>query len=535
MAGEKLSNRQKMISMMYLVLTALLALNVSKDILDAFVVVNDGLEANIASTEIKNKVVYAQLELADKVNPMKARPFWEKAQDVQATTKELYDFIEGIKWELIQESEDVTQEIAAGMSLASVEKKDNYDIPTHIMIGSSEDGSKGRAGELKRHIEQLREHILEIVGDTPEERANIGLLTEEFKSLEGNLTWEVHNFDHTPMAAAVTILSQLQSEVRNAEYYAINHLNNEVDGETIPVDAVAARVMSRTNYVLLGEDYEADIFLGAYSSTAQPDMRIGTLDEGGENLARTTDSLVVENGMGKYRVKADREGVFTYEGTVDYTMPSGEVRHYPFKSEYIVARPNVVVSPTQLNLVYKGISNPLSISVPGIPAENIVASITGGNSLRKLSNGSYEANIVNGSPWEVEVLVSARTETGTKPMGKMKFKVKALPRPYARIAKILSSGRMSGNDLKIQKLIAEYSRDFPFLLSARVIYFKMGVKLPNGNYIEKESHSNKLTPDMVTIIGKLRPGTKVFFDDIKAKGSDDVKHELGNIKVVISR
>ena len=152
MSGSKNTPRQKMIGMMYLILTALLALNISKDVLDAFIVVNKGLENTNKNFANRNDDLYAQFDLAKSVDPVRVSSNWEKAQNVKKQAKNLIKYINELKVKLIAETDGVTIQVADTLQMANINGKDNYDIPTNIMIGSSEDGSNGASRDLKNKL-----------------------------------------------------------------------------------------------------------------------------------------------------------------------------------------------------------------------------------------------------------------------------------------------------------------------------------------------------------------------------------------------
>lgn len=530
MAGQKETPRQKMIGMMYLVLTALLALNVSKDILEAFVVVNQGLEVNLENFGEKNHRLYAELDLAKAVDTKKATPFWEDAQRIKDAGHELDLFLRELKVEVIAQTEDIPMDQARKTPLEDTDNKDNYDIPTHIMMGSSEDGSDGRSSELRKKIEAFRILVADVLSKHRLSTDDLGLEITDGHGLENNESWEQHNFYHTPLAGMITILSKLQNDVRNVEYQSVIGLLDALDAGRIPFDTVAARVMPVSNYVLLGEEYQADVFLAAFSKTQSPKMLLGDVDPETNEISSVTDSLEVNNGMGALRIQTDREGVFNYNGVINYTLENGDVKTFPFESEYIVARPSLVVSPVKMNVLYKGVDNDLEISVPGVASENIEARITGGNRLIKVRNGVYKTAMAKGSPANVEVQVSAKMPDGsTRAMGSMKFRVKPLPKPYATFMR-KSSGKISMKEIKAGKFLrCIYEEGFPYALSAKVTKFELFTRVRNKPVFLDPAVGPELTPDMKTTLEKLRRGDRFSFEGIEAKDQAGGKHELGSI------
>jgi gliding motility-associated protein GldM len=521
MAGGKESPRQKMIGMMYLVLTALLALNISKDILDAFVRINQSLETTSSGSMTKNQLMYAEFDKQRGIDPEKVQPYWEKAQKAKAQCESTYQFIETLKKKIIAETEGVSTTVADTIKLANVDSKDNYDIPTHVLFGASEDGSGGDALLLKQKIDSFRIALSMLL---PEETGNnkiIGLETEEYITDEGKSSWVIHHFYNSPMAATLTTLSKLQNDIRNAEFNVINTLYTNVKKDDFTFDTIAAKVVAPTNYVLQDEDYKAEIFLAAYSTTQQPQILINN------------NEVPVSNGMGQYIIKASTEGVHEYSGNIQLQAPNGSIKNYPFKSDYIVAKPTLVVSPTKMNVLYIGPENPISISVPGIPSEFIQATISGGNTLQKVSNGEYVARLSKHSPPNVEIAVSAKMPTGEiKTFGVFKLRAKIMPNPYPCFVKYSKEGRKevikSGS--KIQKstlmsqsaLFAEFEPNFDFKMNVEIVSFDVSIIKSSQALPEIPSSGKRLSEEILKVFEKTEKGSKIIIEHIKAKD------EVGN-------
>ncbi|MCW3072602.1 MAG: hypothetical protein JWO44_2492 [Bacteroidetes bacterium] len=493
-----------MIGMMYLVLTALLALNVSKDILDAFVIVNKGLEnSNLNFTE-RNEKLYADFDLAKTVDPVLVTPNWKKAQDARKESEKLVAYIDELQKQMITETEKVEKSVADTLQMQNIENKDKYDIPTNIMIGDSEDGSKGASRELKNKLIQYRELLTGYILPVDRKNVKVDINTDDPKFSEENENWELYNFYDRPLVACLTILSKLKNDVKNSESLVVDYLLKQTDGEVMKFDTVAAKVVSQSNYVLLGGEYKADVFLAAFSKTKKPEITIG------ENI-----KLDVKNGLGKYTVKADKEGIVDYEGMIRITSAKGKESVFPFKSQYIVARPSLTVSLDAMNVMYPGLDNPVSISVPGIPTENLSVSATGGT-LIATGSGKYNVKVSGGT--KVDLNVFATMDNGEKKnMGTMSFRVRPIPKPKAKFWEITDSGVMSKSVAEAQQgLIAQYD-NFVYNITAKVTSFKMIVFTASG-VLELQSTNNMLTPQMKEQLKLIRRNSRIMFEDIQAVG-----------------
>jgi gliding motility-associated protein GldM len=520
MASAKESPRQKMIGMMYLVLTALLALNVTKDILDAFVIVNKGLEnSNLNFTE-RNEKLYADFDLARTIDPVKVTPSWKKAQEIQKQSTELSAFISDLQKKLVVETEGIAPTVADTLQMQNIFNKEDQNKPTNIMIGDSEDGSAGASRDLKTRLIKYRELLTSYVEPKDRPTVKIDINTDDPKNVENNENWEMYNFYDRPLVASLTILSKLKNDVKNAESQVVDYLLKTTDAEVMKFDTIAAKVVPQSNYVLLGEEYKADLFVAAFSKTKNPEITIGG-----------TQVIPTDNGLGKYTVKTDREGIVDYSGMIKLVSAKGKAVTFPFKSQYIVARPSLTVSADAMNVVYQGLDNPISVSVPGIPNEKLSVSATNAT-LRAIGNGKYNIKVSGGN--KVDVNVFATMDNGErKSMGTMSFRVKKIPKPKAKFGEITDSGMMTISKASSQQgIIAQYD-NFEFNIVSKVTSFTMVVFTANGT-IDLKSPNNMLTPEMKQQILRLRKNSRIMFEDIQSVGPDGIPVKLSPLTVKIN-
>ena len=273
MSGGKETPRQKMIGMMYLVLTALLALNVSKEILEAFVVMNTGLLKTDKNFEANNGLLYNSLKGQLELDPVRAKVPYENSQKVKKWSDELHQYVAEIKSELIQAEEQVSKEIADTLDLSRVNSKDKYDNCTRIMCG--ETGTGGKASELKEKINGFKKNLLSVLSPEASKSTTLGLDTEDppRKGVEKE-TWETNKFYHLPLAAQISVLSQMQTEIRNAEGTVLNELFKSIGAKTIKVDKLAAQMIPSSSVVTIGDEFSAKIFVAAFNSSMTPDVTV---------------------------------------------------------------------------------------------------------------------------------------------------------------------------------------------------------------------------------------------------------------------
>lgn len=571
MAGGKETPRQKMIGMMYLVLTALLALNVSKEILNSFVLINDSLEITNENFNNKNQSQYAAFSAAKANDPEKVTPWYDKAIAVKEKADNLVDHIEDLKRYLIMKTDKHDTTITMGyvadldnatseaarkaaaaivdsvFSLRNVNSKDNYDIATNIMIGGEEGKLKEgsyTASELVGLIDAFRD---DLIGNIDPGKSGgqsiINALKFNFKtdttikvSDSESEPWALANFYHIPLAAVVTNLSKIQTDVRNAESDVVKYLFREVDASDFKFDTLAAKIIA-PNLVFAGDEYKAEIFVAAFSTTQNPNVLIGTVDTtGGVPKIKggiDSTSVVVEKGVGTYTVKAGSEGLKKYEGIIEVKSPDGLIIPYPFKSEYMVMKTGVVVSPTKMNVLYIGVDNPISVSVPGVAPENVTATLTGGSLSNdsKAGKGNYIAKVTGGKEATVNVSAKFGEEGTSRRMGDFKFRVKRVPDPEAFCGG-QTDGLISKAKLVAAGAVIPKMKNFDFDLTFRVTSFEITMNI-NGDLITSTANGNRFTAEMKNRIKRLKGGSRLYIENIKAIGPDGVPRKLKPINFKI--
>lgn len=536
MAAGKLSPRQKMIGMMYLVLTALLALNVSKDILRSFVVVNNGLENSEKTFNKDVNNLYAKFDEKKTIDPQRVLENWKKAQQARKMAQELGTYLDGLKKSLIRETEGFKNREEDTIQLAFVEAKDNFDTPTYIMIGESEDGSTGEARKLKDRLIKYRNDMLALLPEQDRKQINFTIDTEDPKNPEeeDERTWEMNNFYHAPLAASVTLLSKIQTDVKSAEVAVVDALLKNVDADVIPFDTVAARIVAQSNYVLLGEDYQADIFLAAFNKTLKPQVYVGDYNTQAGKFNGGFDSVNVQRGIGKYSVPASSEGIKKYSGVIKMKTPKGKEMQFPFESEYIVARPALTVSADKMNVMYPGVTNPVSVSVPGIPNEKLRVSINNGTMTNR-GGGHYDVTGLTAGTADISVTATMDDGT-TRSMGKITYRVKPLPKPYPFCNKATpdNSRVIPGDISNATGIGCSYGSDFPFDAKGKVVSYNITVMGQSGIVHDYTSTTtNMFNEQTMRVLRSLRKGMKVYFSEIYAIGADGKRVKLGDLNITV--
>lgn len=507
---------------MYIVLTAMLALNVAADILNGFTMVEESIKVNTRGTEARNKNLYLKFQDLNSQNPAKVGEWLKKANNVKKASDELYNKIQDLKTLIVKTADGPEGDPD------HVQARDNLDAAGRV--GLQEGMGEGK--KIKEAIDAYRDLMISYVkSDT----AKASQLKKTFNMGEvvghDGITkqkWEVATFEMMPVAAVVTILSKIQSDVRNTEGEVVNYLKSMVDADDYRVNKIEAKVIPNSKYVIRGGKYTAEIVLVASDSTQKPEVYIGG------NPSTGTGGSLVKDGL--YEVVANATGDKKYAGYIRLNSPIG-AKVFPFESDYNVGEPTAIISADQMNVFYAGINNEVSISVPGVPASAISAVCQGG-SLQKSGKGWVVRPHKVGQP--VTISVSAKIDNKVQAMGKKSFRVKMLPPPVAFIAyevngvpyKYKGEGMIRKSDLmNVTKLNAELN-DADIEAKYYVTSFEMNVQSAMGAIVERSAGAG-FTARQMASIRNMQRGAKFFLSDIKAKGPDGVERTLPPMQVVL--
>lgn len=541
MASGKLSPRQKMINMMYLVLTALLALNVSKEILDAFVTVNNGLENTKLSLKDKVDAQYTSFEAFAQENPAKYGAAWNEAKKIKAAGAELIAYIDTIKAKSIITAEGLPfDSVVLGdgrlMDLQKVNKKDSHDELTHLLIGDEPAKPKDgpwSATELRTKLEAFRDMVKNSrKGDADLAAAMDRIFNfEDRKDASGTMNnWQSINFYHVPLAAGVTILSKIQSDVRNAEGEVVKRMMDAVEGQSFKFNKLTAIIRPLSSAVTVGSKYQAEIFLGAYDDQNIPEVyicgpgaRVDTTSNPPKIIGEAI-KLPMNGARAQLEQAATSAGLKSVTGIIKFKPVGGKEEVQPFTAEYDVAAPTLVVSPTKMNVFYRGVDNPVSVSVSGYIDKNIAASTTNGT-LSKSADGYI---MRPGKESEAIVSATVTNPDGTKKsMPGMKFRVKNVPNPQPFFGgKSISDETIKKAELTAAAGVIAKMIDFDFDLKFEIVEFKLTMVV-SGTPIEKMTKGPAVSGDMREMLAKAKPGQKIFIEGIKARGPDGTVRNLG--------
>ncbi|RYF22334.1 MAG: gliding motility protein GldM, partial [Flavobacteriales bacterium] len=493
------------INIMYLVLLAMLALNVSDTILDAFKNINDSLDTSKNNVNTSINQLFSAFENSKlKEEPARAQPIYERAKQAQAAADELNNYIESIKKEFTTAGDGIDPETD------DLVNRSNQDIAQNIMINQK------KATQLKDKINATREKLISLLD--PADRANVAFSLEAkdpVRKRKGN--WQETYFgEGTPLTAAMTILTKLQADTKNAEAEVVKKLFGNMDKAQVNLDQFAAVAVAPTSYVIQGQPYTAEVFLTASDSRSTPDISVNG------------NKLSIKEGKGTYTGGTSSVGEFTWVGTIRVRQTDGQVKEYKTQPQkYQVAKPSATVSSTKMNVIYAGIPNPFTVSAAGFPLESVRATISAGS--MSGSNGNYNVNVSGGQVGsEVSINVSATNAGKTVSLGAQKFRVKAIPKPVAKVGG-RAGGDIASVQLKSESEIEADLDDFPFDVKFKIQRYKLTVIKPRSDAVTISGSGGSFAGAVKAAINSVTPGTRVFFEDIVSVGPDGRQNVLPSL------
>ncbi len=515
----KMTPRQKMINLMYIVLTAMLALNVSSDVLDGFIQVEEGLSRTNININERNNSLYTELADFNKQNPEKGGIWFNKATEVVSETNAIYNYIDSLKTLVVKTAD------GANGDVNNIKRLDDIEAAAVVMLPPS--GNKG--AELRNKITLYREYIASLMTDE-QRRNNIetALATNATRE-EGTLanqSWETSMFEHMPVVAAVTLLSKIQSDVKYAEGEALNQLIGQIDAKDVRVNKLDALVIPNSKNVMRGSKYTANIVLAAVDTTQRPAIFI--------------NNVKLDEGTSIYEFVTNSTGVFDYSGYLELPNGNGEITKYPFESSYTVIEPMASVSATMMNVLYAGINNPITIAVPGVTPNNISATMTNGSLSRSANGWIAKPNKVGST---AVLTVTATIEGRTQTVATTDFRVRRLPDPMPYIAFTDSDGnsdRYKGSKPFAKQLllsadgISAAIDDNLLNVNYKVLSFETIIFDSMGNAIPEVSDGAKFSARQKNSFRRLSRGKRFIVSRVKAIGPDGIERIISPMEVIIN-
>lgn len=503
--------RQLMINLMYLVLTAMLALNVSSEILHAFQTINQSITSSNSSIEEKNKKLYDGLDEQESQEASRDRvkPYNDKAKQVKADAAEMIKYLEEWKEKVIQESggrEDGPN--------GDIKRKDNIDASTLLLV------ERKGGDEIKKKLEDLKAKMLSVINEEAKKQFEnslpIKVVNPQKSDNNPQADWSTGYFYNMPTMAVVTLLSKFQNDVRNSEAVIVNELFKEAGDVQIKFDKMKALAVPKNSYVLAGQDVEAQIMIAAYNNAVNPKVTV------------SSGSTEIKEGVATWKSKASGVGLQTVRGTVSIDL-GARTETQPFEFQYMVGSEGASMQLDKMNVFYIGVPNPITVSAAGYSLEDVSVSIDGATISAGAAKGKFEVMV--SKPGNVTAKIMAKTATGSKQVGSQEIRVKRIPNPIAKVGGI-TGGPIFTNIFKSQLGVLADLENFDFAARFVVTSFDFSVVPKRGEAIGPFSVKGSkfdANPQVIDAIKRCKPGDKIYIEEISAIGPDKSTRKLGTV------
>ena len=508
------SPRQKMINLMYVVLMAMLALNVSTDVLEGFSLIDRSIRMTTENSAEENRVLYDEFKRLMAENPAKTSAWFSKAQEVRNMSDSIFGFADSLKDEIARQADGEDADVS------NLRNREDLEAASHVMLAPG----TGKGEELYHAINSFRKKMVALVDDPLKRKVLESNLSTEVSDPEGK-NWQEKMFEQMPAVAAITFLTKIQNDIRYAEGEVLHSLMGNIDEKDVRVNALSAFVIPNAQTIVRGNRFSANIVMAAIDTTRVPDIYIGD------------QKVSLQNGL--YEVVCGRTGDFTLSGYIELAGAGGEIIRRDFSQKYSVVDPTATVSADLMNVLYAGYDNPISISVPGVPLTKVSATMEGGT-LTAVSPGKYIAKPSKVGV-DAKITVFSSASGAQQQMAEYSFKVRKLPEPSPYIAVTDEKGnkdRFRGGSIAKHRLLAAEKAgaaiddgilDVPFrVLSFETVFFD-----GRGNAVPMVSDGDRFSSRQMDAFRKMSRARRFYISRITAIGPDGIERRLNTSMEVI--
>jgi gliding motility-associated protein GldM len=570
MAGGKESPRQKMIGMMYLVLTALLAMNISKDVLNAFLQINKGLLRTSEILEDKAQATLLGLNNPKDEDKEKAIPFQQKAKEVADKSDGMVAYMQEIKARVMACSMKGNpdgsgfEEFMVGPKALDpgstegklkITKPDENQNNTTLLIGSKpQDPRKDpwSAVDLRTKLEEYRDWLKTVNVNTGVKTINLS--DELVASIDSSFSfksekdpdgldesWEVSKFYHSPLVAVIATLTKIETDVMNAKTSVISYLASNVNATDLKFTDVTVAAVPLQSYVLKGDEFQAEVYLAAYNKNSTTKIYPGgeysgqMPTDGGQPGSGGGGAGIASGPDGKCVFKVNTGGMTLgqhgFSGQISYLKDGKEEFLKYYIPPFTVGAPALVVSPKQMNVFYRGLDNPVEISVPGVSPNQMQPSCEGCEVFTKVSDGEWNVRPAAGTV--AKISVTAEINGSKTSMGTKEFRVKKIPDPVPSFnGKKPQDSTIPQGDAAVGAGLKANMEGFDFPVTANVTSFRFSIAGSSG-LKEYGSDGPRMKQEASEAIKKAKKGEKIFFEEIKCSMPDGTERKLAPITLKI--
>lgn len=503
--------RQQMINIMYLVLIAMLAMNVSAEILNAFKLLNTGIENSNFSTSQKIAATMTAFEAKVK-KEKRGGKFLDQAKEARAVSGEFVAYIDSLQAQLMAAvGED---EKNPGEFL----KKDDIDTPTKFFV------DEDRGGILETKIGEVREKLLQFFPEDQREAmaGRITLKTEEIPEDSEKPDWKTYVFYHMPAEACRTLLTKFKNDAISTEAAIVDELFASVGVKTVLYDRFQVAIIPNATTLIQGEKFEAKVYLAASSSMSKSTIKVN-----GQTLK------LDGSGMGTYTASASSTGEFPVNASITTKTGAGDTKTIKGDMKYKVVPPPdhvPMASADKMNVFYIGVPNPVSASITGITPAKTNVSMTGGSIVKAGGPGKYTVNV--SAPGKASINISGKNKKGESVTGSKEFRVKRIPDPVPEVGG-KQGGAMGTGEMKAQLGVAAILKNFDFDAKFKVVGFEMTLAERGQDLLTCVNPGSKFGGQCSNLINRAKVGSIYYFDNIRAKGPDGTTRKLPTISFKI--
>ncbi|MFS4418179.1 gliding motility protein GldM [Maribacter sp. 2307ULW6-5] len=514
MAGGKETPRQKMINLMYLIFIAMLALNMSKEVLAAFGIMNEKLEVSNEKTTASNNAFLESLGTKASENAAKYEKIYKDAQTIKTLSQEYYDYLEGLKQGMMEGIEDPKD----------YTRMDNSSFLDQAFFQGENlsEGGQEFIDRLTGYRDQVSQIVPKDLKSSVIDRFETGDENGKVEKRDGTKQeWIKYHYEGYPLVASLAKLTALQADIKTTEEAALKSMLAGELSDQVSLKNFATSLLASKSAYYSGEAYDGKIIISKTDATATPVRAELTLD--GRKLTEGKDYKLEAGGV-KMLIGAGAPGDHEVAGTL-FFQQDGEEIEVPVKNSFAtISKPNAaLIAADKMNVVYRGVANPMSISIPGIPNNKVRANAPG---LSAVSGSKYVMNPGKGR--SVTIIASGTLPDGQTVSSKSEFRIKDIPRPEGSLSKQTGTLSLPKRNIEIGTIGASLP-DFDFDLNLAVSGFKF--KVPGQPTIKV--NGNKLDSRAKSALQRAKRGDAVQIFDIEAYITNNKSYRLKKVSPIV--
>ena len=522
--------RQLMINIMYLVLTALLALNVSAAIFNAFKIVDKGLVKSNMALDQQNQALPKQIKKSAK-RDSKLQVYADRTDSVTAVSDAASKYFEDLIITMLDKNENgveddgdyIMKEIDGKMIRKDLIRKKDKDFTTRYLV------NEGNGAKIKIYLEDLKSEFAYFVDEADRDSIESSLAIEiddETWRLKKKKDWAEFNFKQMPVQATIPIFRKYINDIKSSEATVMNYLASKVGlVDDVKLDKFSVVAAPKKSYIIKGDPYEAEIFLTA---SAGGSSKTGiSISVDGRTLPINADGKAV------YKTTPGTTGPKSYNAKISVTNPvTQKTESYTEKFGYEVGERSVAVAATQMNVFYMGVPNPVEVTAAGVNSNEIKVTMggDGGGSIKKDGKGGYIVTVTRptGKNKFAKVNVNAAGLSASKD-----FRVKPIPDPVAKLSGT-RGGNMNTGEFKAQQGVFAILENFDFDAKCNVSGYRVVRAARRADPVVSVNGGGRYTGETQRVISQATPGDKYYFENIKCKCPGDAgPRDLGSMSFTI--